>query len=162
MTADDLTRLRDVAIEAAKYKRGDRSMLAGEAFSAWANQVTPPTVAALIDRVERAERERGEFDQQAVAEHRRAEEWRGEAQRNLRLSLDYMAERDAVVAELAALRAAVAGLADEWAAAARDFTDQADGMAGDRASKFYAAADKYALHAQRLQRLLTEGADDGQ
>lgn len=61
VTADDLTRLRAVAIEAAKYKRGDRSMLAGEAFSAWANQVTPPTVAALIDRVERAERERDEW-----------------------------------------------------------------------------------------------------
>jgi hypothetical protein len=53
MNEDRLNDIEAVAAEAAKYDRGDRSMLAGEALSAFANRVTAKTIVDLVAEVRR-------------------------------------------------------------------------------------------------------------
>ncbi len=165
MTADDLTRLRAVAEAATLYPNrpengwmidpdDDTIILAPKQSNGWDGiaicreviriedahfiaTFDPPTVAALIDRVERAERERDllqtevntwiENDQISFARATRLDD------------------------EITALRAAVAGLADE-AQHAMDNAPWAN-VNWERG---------YVDLLNRLRGLLTEGADDGQ
>lgn len=48
---DELTKIRAVAEDAAQYQRGDRSMMAGEALSSFANRVTAKIIVDLVDEI---------------------------------------------------------------------------------------------------------------
>lgn len=51
LTDDRLAEIRLVAEDAAQYQRGDRSMMAGETLSSFANRVTANIVVDLVDAV---------------------------------------------------------------------------------------------------------------